>query len=492
MAVTPTTRWQVNGYRFLVRRMEHALVRRDVRMLHDPMRSQSRALAVGVVIASLGLAGCAALALFRPQDKIGDASIVVGKDSGAMFVVMGDTLRPVLNLSSARLIVGQAEKPVIVKESEIDTRPRGALVGIPGAPSALPPGDAAAKTPWAVCDSVGADGHRAVTTSVVVGEPDPIEGGGGLARDQALLVSTSDAAYLMYNGTRAKIDLHDPAITRALGLEGATPRPVSLGFVNAVPEVPPLVAPSIPGAGSQPRFALRDKVIGSVFQVVIGSETTHYVVLRDGIQKISSAVANLIFLSDSHGDTEMSSVSPDATNRIPSVEQIAVSSFPESAPEIVDAISSPVSCLIWKPLRGQDETAASGPAAELSLIAGRSLPIPDGAHTVKLAQADGGGDSADFVYVEPGSGGFVQATGIEPHSTRRDSTFFVADTGVRFGVPDADAAKALGVTAEPPLAPWQILGLLAPGPTLAKSSALVAHDGVAPDPDPAAVASGSN
>lgn len=47
MAVTPTTRWQVNGYRFLVRRMEHALVRRDVRMLHDPMRSQSRALAVG-------------------------------------------------------------------------------------------------------------------------------------------------------------------------------------------------------------------------------------------------------------------------------------------------------------------------------------------------------------------------------------------------------------------------------------------------------------
>ncbi len=131
MAVTPTTRWQVNGYRFLVRRMEHALVRRDVRMLHDPMRSQSRALAVGVVIASLGLAGCAALALFRPQDKIGDASIVVGKDSGAMFVVMGDTLRPVLNLASARLIVGKSENPVIVKESELDTRPRGALVGIP-------------------------------------------------------------------------------------------------------------------------------------------------------------------------------------------------------------------------------------------------------------------------------------------------------------------------------------------------------------------------
>ena len=105
MAAQPTTRWQVSGYRFLVRRMEHALVRRDVRMLHDPMRSQSRALAVGVAAACLGLAACAALALFRPQDKIGNAAIVVGKDSGAMFVVMDGALRPVLNLASARLIV---------------------------------------------------------------------------------------------------------------------------------------------------------------------------------------------------------------------------------------------------------------------------------------------------------------------------------------------------------------------------------------------------
>ncbi|NKS96830.1 hypothetical protein GS498_05060 [Rhodococcus hoagii] len=32
MAAQPTTRWQVSGYRFLVRRMEHALVRKDVRM----------------------------------------------------------------------------------------------------------------------------------------------------------------------------------------------------------------------------------------------------------------------------------------------------------------------------------------------------------------------------------------------------------------------------------------------------------------------------
>ena len=136
MPAQPTTRWQVNGHRFLVRRMEHALVRRDVRMLHDPMRSQSRSLAVGAILAALGLGVCGVLALLRPQDKIGDNRIVVGKDSGAMFVVVGDTLHPVLNLASARLIAGEAAKPAIVKEAEIGKRARGSLVGIPGAPSA--------------------------------------------------------------------------------------------------------------------------------------------------------------------------------------------------------------------------------------------------------------------------------------------------------------------------------------------------------------------
>ena len=37
-----TTRAQVSGYRFLLQRAEHALVRRDARMLHDPMRAQRR------------------------------------------------------------------------------------------------------------------------------------------------------------------------------------------------------------------------------------------------------------------------------------------------------------------------------------------------------------------------------------------------------------------------------------------------------------------
>src|SRR6476661_6275888 len=172
MPAQPTTRWQVSGYRFLVRRMEHALVRRDVRMLHDPMRSQSRALTVGVILACLGLAACGVLALLRPQDRIGDNKILVGKDSGAMFVVLGDTVHPVLNLASARLAVGEAAKPSVVKDSAISVRPRGPLVGIPGAPSALPFDAKGTGRTWTVCDTVGADGESGASNSVLIGSLD--------------------------------------------------------------------------------------------------------------------------------------------------------------------------------------------------------------------------------------------------------------------------------------------------------------------------------
>lgn len=491
MAAQPTTRWQVSGYRFLVRRMEHALVRRDVRMLHDPMRSQSRALAVGAVVACLGLAACAALALIRPQDKIGNASIVVGKDSGAMFVVVDGTLHPVLNLASARLIVGEPAKPVIVAESEIGTRPRGALVGIPGAPSALPSDTESDGRPWTVCDSVGAGGHPSATTTVVVGEPSWSDRTAPLGEGWALLVAHSDETFLVYDGHRAPLDLSDRAVTRALGLEGAQARPISSGLLNAIPETVPIAAPAVPGAGTAPDYEIAGRTVGSVVKVKRGDDARYYVVLRSGVQEVSEATAVLIQFSDSQGLSEVPTVAPDALAQAPTSHELDVDSFPTAPPRIVDATDDPVGCLTWSPRSAADRDESGDVDATLTLSAGRALPIPDDARPVRLAQADGGGDNADAVYVRPGSSGFVQTTGLESSSARRGGLFFVADTGVRYGIENADAAKALGFGQSASPAPWRIVELLAPGPTLATAAALVAHDGVAPDDNAAPVAAGN-
>ncbi len=483
VAATPTTKWQVGGYRFLVRRMEHALVRRDVRMLHDPMRSQSRALAVGLVVACLGLAGCAALALLRPQDKIGDATIAVGKDSGAMFVRVEETFHPVLNLASARLIVGSPDSPVIVKESELTKLDRGSLVGIPGAPSSLPHEASGSPESWTVCDTLDSTGAVAGTT-VMVGDPHYDDRIGPLDDAEAFLWSTTDGTYLVYDGVRARIDLGDRSVVRALGLEGARPSSVSDGLANAVPVVPAIVPPAIARAGEIPTYPIAGKTIGSVVKVS-GVDVRYYVVLEDGIQAITESTAQLIKFADSQGSPEIDSLNPDVLPSAPTVTGLPVEMFPRVAPKIVDTTAEPVGCLTWIPQAAPD----GGPTAQLAMSAGRTLPLVDSARPVRLAQADGGGAAADEVYLEPGSGGFVQTTGIEPTSVRQDASFFVADTGVRFGVPDADAVDALGLGVSAP-APWQIVQLLGTGPTLSRAAALTAHDGVGPDPEAARLPAG--
>ncbi|UGT60029.1 type VII secretion protein EccB [Nocardia asteroides] len=482
MPSKPTTRWQVSGYRFLVRRMEHALVRRDVRMLHDPMKSQSRAYAVGLVLALVVLAGCGVLALLRPQDKIGSNTILIGKESGGVYVVIGDTVHPALNLASARLAAGEAAKPAIVKESELGKKPRGQLIGIPGAPAALLFDKKGAGRAWTVCDQLKMDGGSDLSTSVLVGDPDTGAKADVLPGERALLVQGRDSAYLIYDTKRARVDMSSRAVTDALGITGVTPRPVSDGLLNAVPEVLPLVAPRIDGVGEAPGYSMDGHRIGDVVQLSTTDE--YYVVLRDGLQGISALTADIIRNSTpGAGDA---TIPQSMRTGVGVSKALQVDDYPRTAPTLVQPKDRPVSCLTWRPIAAAADNGDGARRAELEVLTGVDLPLPDDARTVPLAKADGSGPNADAVYLKPSTGAYVQSTGIDPDSSRRDSLFYVGDTGVRYGIKNAEAAKALGmenVPAEP--APWPIVGLLAAGPSLGREEAMVAHDGVAPDPAPA-------
>ena len=485
MPSRPTTRWQVSGYRFLVRRMEHALVRRDVRMLHDPMRSQSRAYAAGLVLGIVALAGCGVLALLKPQGAIGDNKILLGKDSGAVYAVIDGVVHPALNLSSARLAVGEPAKAVSIKESELAKKPRGALIGIPGAPSSLNFDGSGKGRAWSICDGLKNDGSQELTTTVVAGDPVLGSKAGKLAGGSALLVQGRDAAYLIYDGQRARVDMNDPKVTEALGIRGMRPRPISAGLLNAIPEVQPIMPPKVTDPGGTPTYSLNNHRIGDV--VHVGTKNQFYVVLRSGLQAISPLTADIIrnsnpTASENPEISQFEATSANVSNELP------VQQYPEKAPTVVESKDQPVSCMSWKPVSGAADKADGSKRAELAVLTGHSLPIPDNAQPTPLAQADGSGPNVDAFYSTPGSGFFVQTTGIEADSQRRDSMFFIADTGVRYGIKDSAAQKALGMDpekAKPELAPDQIAGLLAAGPALGRQEAMVAHDGVAPDPAPA-------
>ena len=152
MARQTTNRLQVSGYRFLMRRMEHALVRGDVRMLDDPLRTQSLSLIAGCILAVVAVAGCAILAFLRPAGELG-GPIVMSRESGALYVRIGDTIHPVPNLASARLVAGTAANPEMVSEDEINKAKRGPSVGIPGAPSVIANPLSGDESGWAVCDT---------------------------------------------------------------------------------------------------------------------------------------------------------------------------------------------------------------------------------------------------------------------------------------------------------------------------------------------------
>jgi len=469
-----TTRAQVNGYRFLLQRFEHAMVRRDVRMLHDPMRIQFRSMITGLVLAVLVTGGCTVLAFLHPQGQVGDSKIIMGSDSGALYVMVGDALHPVLNLASARLIIGSSAAPASVKDSKLAGLPRGPLLGIPGVPAALPGPADSDRSDWTLCDDVS----TGVKSTVLSGPPQLGPMTREAAADEALLVSQGQATYLVYDGKHARIDMGNTAIVAALGLQGLRPRPISDGLLNATVATPDLTAPAIPGAGGPSPVRWPNVPVGAVVRIDNISSTTLYVALRDGVQRLSPFAAQVVRTGGSMGQADMATAPPDAIAGVPVVDELAVQQFPAQQPRIVSADDQPVACVHWA--RGRYE-----PAAHLGLLVGRQVPLAENMHPVTLV--DGGhGERADAAYLPPSTGEYVQVTGIDPASTRREVLFYITDTGVRFGIPDTATAAMLGLS-DPKLAPWQIVSLLPAGSMLDRQSALVAHDTLdAERPDPPA------
>jgi type VII secretion protein EccB len=450
------SRLQVSGYRFLTRRIEHALVRGDVAMLDDPLRARALSLVTGCIVAVIAVAGCAMLAFLRPQDALGAQPIIMTRESGALYVRIGDTLHPVLNLASARLITGTPASPQVVNESAVDTAKRGPTVGIPGAPARIERPLSADETAWTICD----DGP---STTVVVGITRHSARIGPLTAGSAVLVASRAGSaaqtYLLYDGRRARVDLRDRAVVRALRLDGVTAQPVSQALLDSVPEVPPIVPPPVPGLGSP--GALREFAVGTVVRLVRSDTIEYYVVLVDGVQRIGGVTADLIRFTVPQRDTEVPAIAADTVAAVPTVSALAVDTYPDRS----GAVNRPVVCVSGK-FSGTPRT---------TVLAGDSLPL-DGQAPVTLAQSDGHGPRIDTVAMPPGSSVYLQTTGITGGGA--GPLFAMTESGVLFGLRDEAVAAALGLSAAPVPAPWPMLASLPRGPELSKEAASVAREGM--------------
>jgi type VII secretion protein EccB len=472
-----TTKVQVSGWRFLLRRVEHAIVRRDTRMFDDPLQFYSRAVSAGIIIAVLICLGAALLAYFKPLGKRGGDSLLVDRTTNQLYVVLPDSgqLRPVYNLTSTRLILGNPGTPVAVKSQELDTMSKGQPLGIPGAPWATPV-SASPQTQWSLCDTVVKPESVAPTvdTSVLI-TPLVLDSSVGPMRpEQGVLVSYQGADWLVTATGRHAIDMSDRAVTSAVGIPvTAKATPISEGLFNALPNAGPWRLPDIPAGGAPNTLGLPPElVVGSVFTTVTDDDEQNYVVLPDGVAKVNATTAAALRATNSFGMISPPPMEASAVARVP--EQVYNSPLPDIPMTMLARQDSPMLCWAW-----QREPGDQSP--KTTVIAGRHLPLP--ATTLDTGIDQITGDAT--VHIDGGQ--YIRLQSPDPRYG--ESLYYIDPQGVRYGLPNEETAGKLGLTS-PKTAPWQVVSLLVDGPVLSEQAALVEHDTLPADANPRKVDAG--
>ncbi|MDN6404705.1 MAG: type VII secretion protein EccB, partial [Corynebacterium sp.] len=202
----------MSGYAFLLRRTELALVIGDPRMAQDPLRTQRRAIGVGLLLSLLVAGGMLLVAMLRPQPSI-DGAGLVADESGALHVRIDDVFHPVTNVASARLLLGSTEEVTRSTSAQLSQLPSGPPVGISDAPGVV----AAASSQWALCR----DGVVAAT-------------GGSVQDAGPVVVDAPNGLWLVVDDTRMLLGPSDGIGGQLARAVGAAPVPVTEGMLQVL------------------------------------------------------------------------------------------------------------------------------------------------------------------------------------------------------------------------------------------------------------------
>jgi type VII secretion protein EccB len=481
---------QNSGHLFYNRRLRAAITRFSVRMKHDD-RKQQAAVALSIVLVLIGVGWMALLHVMKPSGLVGESSIIGDRDTGAVYAKINGRLYPALNLTSARLAIGNSGTPTWVKASEIAKYPTGPMIGIPGVPNSLPI-TSSALSAWSVCDTAATRGSgTAPVVTSIAGQLSPSGRSAAMGTTQAILATHKGSTYVIWRGQRSRIDPTERSVTFNLGLDPGVTYAVEISnaLFDAMPSTEPIVLPSIPGRGTPSRW-LPGSPVGSVLETrdASGAVNGFYVLLPAGVQKITSFVADLLRTADSEGSTTPTLVAPDKLIQIPVVDALDVDYYPSGKLEFIDTSANPVTCVGW-------EKQSGDPQARITTFSGRGLPVPISldSRVVRLVRDDRDPNSAEAqqTLVLPGAANFVTTTSGVTTADSRESLYWLSPQGVRYGIQsDHPTLQALGL--DPRLAvqaPWPIVRTFAAGPAISREAALVARDAVsgggavAPIPD---------
>ncbi|MDA3627901.1 type VII secretion protein EccB [Saccharopolyspora sp. WRP15-2] len=455
---------QVQAHMFIMGRLSAGMLRADPDISDTPQRRTSRGVVIGVVISVLLGLGTFLFGLIKPGGATAwqvPGAVVVEKESGARWLYLAGELHPVLNQASARLVAGADMTVHTVSANSLVGTPRGATIGIPGAPDGLPSPGALSSDPWLSC-AAPVDGKRDFTA--LIGEAE----GTGLTKDEGALVSGPDGAvFLVWFGHKLRMDT-ESAGPAALGYSTADPIAVPAGFLNALPTGPDLVAPEVAGRGNPgPQLAGAPSVVGQLFRDAAGKP---YLLAESGLVPLTDTLFKLIS-GDPRTQAAAYGGQPVQPRQIGASDITAHSApaaakdeltrggaFPAAPPQLVGDDDKQALCVSTTPA----PAVTSVSLVDRSVVDAARPTLPQPGIALSCTRPD-------RVGVEPGTGVLVA---VEPSGeTPSPTLFLVADNGVKYPVPSAEVAGALGYAAPPVAMPALLVDQLATGPALDPAAA---------------------
>ncbi|MFI5844858.1 type VII secretion protein EccB [Catenuloplanes sp. NPDC051500] len=459
----PSRRDQLFSNQFMMQRVVSAFAFRDADAARVPFPRAAGTLFIGAMAAVLALAAVGIFGVLFPSGKKtwrSDEVLILEKDTGARYVYLDGKLHPVLNYTSARLILKSAAPSVVsVSRASLRGTPRGAPLGIAGVPDSLPEPERLRPEPWSLCSRPVTTDTGSPGTDAVLYIADLPGAAGRQLGDDALLAGHPDGSfYLVWHDLRFL--LREPQMVfSALALTPAQVIPAAPAFVNAIPQGAD-IGP-IPIAERGAPAGLSGALVGQVVRTRSQSgDSQFYVVLADGIADITELQADLIINDPATAAAYPGgAVEPLTRNDLggarrsarglPAVEGQEL--VPARRPRVVEDGARSVLC-----------TTFGGVESPMRLTIGATLPGPGAG--VSAAQP-GGAAAPDEVVVPAGDG--VLAEAVSGPDAPAGTFALVTDQGVRYSLASPEALRALGYdTGRAVRMPAALVAMLREGPAL--------------------------
>lgn len=461
----PSRQDQLHSYQFMVQRVVAALVMRETDPARSPFRRAAGAALASVLVAVIALAGVAVYGLivgggstnWRDSD-----TVVVEKETGAVFVYREEKLYPVLNFSSALLIVGSsAPKKVLVSRKSIAGVARGAPLGISSAPDSLPDAKSLFSGAWTLC-SGRRDGTDSPQSMLAIGTAggDRAGAGGESLGDKAVLVrGDRNSVYLVWRNHRYRV-FDQARVLAAFGWSSQPLVPLAPALLNAIPAGSDLKGLDIGGRGRN-SWAVPGTRIGQVLVWdTVGGRKQYAVVKREGLAEITQVQAALILgdqrTAEKLGDDPEVRFDLGRYAKARKAGSLVPKSGDDAPPATIPELVAPQGgtvCAVISDDSGVTDVRVGG-------------DLPDAADAMRTGgRTSGGRILADLVAVEPGRGAVVEAT--PAPGNRGGALSVVTDLGIQYAVPKAEVLDMLGYAGVRPVRmPASLVSLLPSGSAL--------------------------